>query len=514
MHNNFYFLRQLSDSLRAKLIGFTVVSCFSQNKEELILELNNERESFFIKASLQPNFCCLCFPKSFNRAKKNSIDLFNEVLIKKVVGVRQFANERSFALELEGGFALIFKMHGNLANIVLLNDDQVTEIFRNQFQDDYKLHLDKLDRTIDWSKEYFESNLNNLAKAYFTLGKDVCQQLENQFAFAHSTSEKWNLFQATLKQLTQPNFYIIDKNGTPALSLLLTDHVIAQFTDPVEAINDLFYRYTSSHSFSIEKSKVQRAISEGLKRAESYIQKNLVKLNQIENDQHYQLWGDLIMAHMHEVKIGTKTISLTNFYTNAEEEIKLKAELNAQQNAEAFYRKAKNQQIEINKLKESIGTKQNELSRLKNLLDQIEMATDFKSLKPLVNDKPDKKKGNSQKALPYHTFEYQGFQIWVGKNAEANDELTQKYSFKEDLWLHAKDVAGSHVLIKHQSGKNFPKDVIARAAELAAYNSKRKTDSLCPVAFTPKKFVRKRKGDPAGMVVVEKENVIMVVPKL
>ena len=116
--------------------------------------------------------------------------------------------------------------------------------------------------------------------------------------------------------------------------------------------------------------------------------------------------------------------------------------------------------------------------------------------------------------MPFHEFEFKGYKIWVGRNAESNDKLTLKYSHKDDLWLHAKDVAGSHVLIKHQSGKNFPKDVIERAAELAAYNSKRKTDSLCPVTVTPKKFVRKRKGDPAGAVVVEREDVIMVEPKL
>lgn len=102
----------------------------------------------------------------------------------------------------------------------------------------------------------------------------------------------------------------------------------------------------------------------------------------------------------------------------------------------------------------------------------------------------------------------------MGRNAEANDELTLKRAYKEDLWLHAKDVAGSHVLIKYQAGKPFPKDVIERAAQLAAYNSKRKTDSLCPVVVTQKKYVRKRKGDPAGAVVVEREQVILVEPKL
>ncbi len=123
-----------------------------------------------------------------------------------------------------------------------------------------------------------------------------------------------------------------------------------------------------------------------------------------------------------------------------------------------------------------------------------------------------KKIGGNPRTCRYHEFEFKGFRILVGRNAEANDKLTLKYSYKDDLWLHAKDVAGSHVLIKYQSGKNFPKDVIEYAAGLAAYNSKRKNESLCPVAFTQKKYVRKRKGDPAGMVVVEREEVILVAP--
>jgi predicted ribosome quality control (RQC) complex YloA/Tae2 family protein len=115
--------------------------------------------------------------------------------------------------------------------------------------------------------------------------------------------------------------------------------------------------------------------------------------------------------------------------------------------------------------------------------------------------------------LPYRETEFKGFIIRIGKSAADNDELTLKYSHKDDLWLHAKDVAGSHVIVKQQSGKEFSKDVIERAAQLAAFYSKRKGESLCPVAVTAKKFVRKRKGDPAGAVVVEKEKVILVEPK-
>jgi predicted ribosome quality control (RQC) complex YloA/Tae2 family protein len=106
-----------------------------------------------------------------------------------------------------------------------------------------------------------------------------------------------------------------------------------------------------------------------------------------------------------------------------------------------------------------------------------------------------------------------GFRILIGRNARNNDLLTQRFAYKEDLWLHARDVSGSHVLIKYRPGKSFPRNVIERAAELAAWYSRRRTDSLCPVTVTPRKFVRKPKGLAEGQVLIEKESVVMVVPK-
>jgi hypothetical protein len=82
VHNNYYFLKQLSKHLHQKLTGFRAVACFSQNKDELMLEFNNSHQSYFIKASLQADFCCLSFPDQFNRARKNSIDLFAEIILK------------------------------------------------------------------------------------------------------------------------------------------------------------------------------------------------------------------------------------------------------------------------------------------------------------------------------------------------------------------------------------------------------------------------------------------------
>jgi len=100
----------------------------------------------------------------------------------------------------------------------------------------------------------------------------------------------------------------------------------------------------------------------------------------------------------------------------------------------------------------------------------------------------------------------------VGKSSKANDEMLRRYVWKEDLWLHAKDVSGSHVILKYKAGQRFPAPTIERAAELAAYYSKNKTESLAAVIYTPCKFVRKVKGSAPGAVMVDKESVIMVHP--
>ena len=79
--------------------------------------------------------------------------------------------------------------------------------------------------------------------------------------------------------------------------------------------------------------------------------------------------------------------------------------------------------------------------------------------------------------------------------------------------MHARDVSGSHVIVRNPSKETIPSPVLERAAELAAYYSKRRSDTLCPVIHTPRKYIRKPKGLAPGAVKVDKERVIMVVPK-
>src|SRR3989337_1972439 len=92
VHNNFYFLRQLSSALESTLNGAVISECFSQSKDELILRLETPTGSFLVKASLLPSFSCVSFAENFQRARKNSVDLFPKLTGGRVSGIRQFNN--------------------------------------------------------------------------------------------------------------------------------------------------------------------------------------------------------------------------------------------------------------------------------------------------------------------------------------------------------------------------------------------------------------------------------------
>lgn len=516
MHNNFYFLRQLCKELHHPLQDAVISECFSQSREELVIRFETHTVPFFIKANLVPAQSCLQFPGEFQRARKNSIDLFPGIIGRRVIGLRQFENERSFAIELSDNIVVLFKMHGNRSNILFFQEGICREIFKKSLKPDWNIRLENLDRDIDFSYSAFLENQSDLHRLYFTFGKITWMHLEHHGFNGASIERRWELINETLGLLNHPTYYVSLVNHTIALSLLPIGEIRRQHPGAMAAANDFFFESTNTFVFEKEKNEAISRLQASIVSSRNYIEKTQGKLNELKKDGHYKVWADLIMANLHSIPPGSAEVTLENFYNNGKPvNIKLKSLSSPQKTAEVYYRKAKNQQIEIDHLTSAIRNKHEAITRLETLMNNLAKSNDLKSLRLLTKAlRSEKSVNDDTSSLPYYEFEHNGYKIWVGKNAESNDTLTLKLGYKEDLWLHAKDVSGSHVLIKHQSGKKFPKDVIERAAELAAYNSKRKTDSLCPVIVTPKKFVRKRKGDPPGLVVVERETVVMVTPKL
>ncbi len=539
MQNNYYFIRSLSNELSKQIIGYEIATIFSQNKDELLIGLidnDNPETEFWIRATFTPELTTLSFPQSFARAKRNSVDLFDSLIGKKIISIRQFNNERAFGIELEGNknntnFTLLFKLFGNRSNIILFsqnenNEQEIEAIFQHKLQTDWEIVYDDLDRSLEQEKEDVVEN--GIKKTFPTFGKDVLKYLDNKVGENKELENYWNETEKLITYfdaIENLDYYIFLKKDEVKLFIINPNEVFEQ-NDKVEILHktdnaieacNLFYMEFSKRYYLLkEKNAASKAIEKRHRQTQNYIDKTLKSIEKVENQMRYEEFGHILMANLHQIQPRSKSVELFDFYKNEQITIPLKDNLTPQKNAELFYRKGKNQKLEIDNLYQNLEKKEEQLRLFESQLEEINNFESLKEMRKFLKDnkiKVTNLQENEPDELPFKVFEYQDFQILVGKNSKNNDLLTQKYAYKEDLWLHARGVAGSHVVIKYRAGKPFPKSVIEKAAQLAAYYSKSKSDSLCAVIVTPKKYVRKPKGAALGAVVVEREDVVMVEPK-
>ena len=534
------------------------MACFSQDRDEVILVFaqakgkQNYYKPYYIKATLRPDFSGLVFPETVQRARVNSVDLFESLTDsatetehgpgqtvpklsppgRAVVGVRSFMNERCLAILLEDDYTLLFKFFGNRPNLLAFRGNAVVDLFNHNLTGDWQLALNALDRPIDQSYEAFERADFDHRKLFPTFGKVVNLYLEEQKKPGGAIT--WDLIQDVVRRLEQPRYYLIRIGHKPTLSLLPVGEpsegrtpegfVRREFDNSIEAANRFFIAYNGLSTFEQEKANWLRLLDKRQKRAQSQIDGNTQRLVARDEGVSHEQMGHILMANMHDIPEvpGAKSperVILYDFYRDQPVTIKLKPDLSPQKNAENYYRKSKNEKIEEDHLTNQVSAREVEIERMTQQKGEIGQIGTLKELRryvkqaSLLQDAPSMASSDGAQAQLFKEVSIDDFRIMIGRNAKNNDLLTQKYAHKEDLWLHARDVAGSHVIIKYRAGKTFPKNVIERAAELAAWYSKRRTDSLCPVTVTPKKFVRKPKGLAEGQVIVEKEDVVMVVPK-
>jgi predicted ribosome quality control (RQC) complex YloA/Tae2 family protein len=543
MHINYYFLRQLAPALALNLSGLKLMECFSQDRDELVLafaqakgKLNYYRP-FYIKASLRPDFSGLFFPEAISRARTNSVDLFTDITQtdtegnaegRAVLGVRSFLNERCLAIDLADGYSLLFKFFGNRPNLLIVKDNEVADLFNHKLIGDRQLQIDALDRPIDQSWDAFVGAGFDHRKLFPTFGKVVNAWVKERVSDTDTGEQKWQLIQDTLRLLDRPTYYVLQFEHKPTLSLLPIGAGEAradggafqkEFTEPLEAANRFYTSFNGQNVFDREQGELLRVLDKRQKRAESLIDANLQRLLARETGPSHEEIGHILMANLHAIaevpgQRSPESVVLDDFYREQPIKIKLKTDLSPQKNAENYYRKAKNEKIEEDHLNQQIASREAELTATARHRTTIAEMVSLKLLRKYAKQNNLLTESPAEVAAQlFKEVEHEGFRILIGRNAKNNDLLTQKHAYKDDLWLHARDVSGSHVVIKFQAGKPFPKTVIERAAELAAWYSKRRTDSLCPVMVTPKKFVRKLKGFAEGQVVVDKEDVVMVVPR-
>ncbi len=514
MHNNHFFLRILAQQLRQILTYARLKQCFSQEKDELVIGFERQNgDDFWIKCCFSPQFSTLQFPTQFHRAGRNSIDLFSDLLLHEVQDVYVFENERAIGLDFLGQQTLVLKLFGNRSNVILFQEGEHVAQFQKKLGKDYELSLSALHRSIPQDFDAFELATGDYKALYPTLGKEASAYLDAIGYPNRSLEAQWELLQDTLQNLEEPLISIIETTKGIGLTIFpIHGEALFQSQNAIDALNQFYSLHYSIGEFRREKSVLLELLTKQRVKAVHYLESLTKQQHVRETNLAYEEIGNILMAFLHLIPAGAKSVELEDFYHGGTIQIKLNPLLSGPENAENYYRKAKNYIKEIAHWQANVDRKQAEIELLSEQLSQISTAENRKQLKPFlpllrvnaasVADMSD---------LPFKQFETDGWQIWVGKNAKNNDLLTLKYAKKFDIWLHARDVSGSHVIIRNPQQRTVPKHIIEKAAELAAHFSKRATESLCPVIVTAKKYVRKTKDLLPGQVIVDREEEVVLV---
>ncbi|MDJ0366979.1 NFACT RNA binding domain-containing protein [Hymenobacter sp. H14-R3] len=517
MHTNYYFLRQLAPALTAQLRGYRVASCFSQEKDELVIGLLSETGTeFWLKAQLGAAFPALALPETFHRARQNSVDLLPELLGRTVAQVTVWPQDRVLQFTFtEDGATLVFKLYGPRPNAIFRPAPGApAQLFHQRYATDADLGPSPADAPAP--------PVGPTGKLPPALADLPARFLREQRGYAAaSLPQQQQLADALRLELENPaHYYVIYLDGRTRLSLVPLGELLATLpsADPIGALRRFVPLALARRALETERRQLRQLLTRRADEAGTSAHLAGQRLHALAHEAGYRHRADLIMAHLHAIAPGTAQLEVIDFYTNEPVVLKLKPLEKPQRTAENLYRKAKNQQIEERQLQGRINSREAEALQALELLEELDAQPALAELRGLrawrkqhaLDPTPAATKAATE--LPFKVFEDQGFTILVGRNAQNNDLLTQKYAHKDDLWLHAKDVSGSHVVIRHRAGQPVPEPVVEHAAQLAGWYSRRQHDSLCPVTVTPKKFVRKPKGARPGQVLVERERVVLVVP--
>jgi len=285
-----------------------------------------------------------------------------------------------------------------------------------------------------------------------------------------------------------------------------------------EGLNKYFKVTVTSNVISEKKKNLLKYVDSQIKKFKK-IQKNIkVDLKKNENFEKYKNIGDILAANMHQIKYGMKKITVFDFYNNEEVTINLDPLLSPNDNLNFYYNKYNKGKRTISALDSRFLDIQNEIRYFEEIKMFIEKENDFIGIEEIENELnlsnsgnkiKNKIKLNKSKKRELLSFDYKGFQIFVGRNNKENEEISFSKGQPNDIWMHAKDIPGSHVLIL-RNNKEVPEDVLLHAATLACDYSKAKKGDKVTVDYCERKFVKKIKNSKPGNVIYTNFHTLLI----
>ena len=297
---------------------------------------------------------------------------------------------------------------------------------------------------------------------------------------------------------------------------IINDYSISKILENYYATKDIKDRI---HQRS---SDLRKSISIKLDRLYNKLNKQEKELIESENADIYKIKGELITSYIYMIEKGMESVEVANFYDPEYKNITISLNTNftPSENAQKYFKKYNKLKTAKKEITSQMEITKEEIDYLENIMLSIENCENLAELMDIreelgkvgyLRSKNNSKKETKLTTKPHEFVSSNGFKILVGKNNKQNDHLTLKVASNEDIWMHTKNIPGSHVIIKTE-GKEVPDETIFEGAMLAAFFSKSKMSSQVPVDYTKKKNVKKPNGAKPGMVIYDTNNTIYVTP--
>ncbi len=534
-----FFLHHLTKELQEELLYGRIQKVNQPFERELVLTIRNNRQNYKLLISAHPVFGRIQTTKA-DLPNPQIPNTFTMIMRKYLQGavienITQIENDRileiAFSNKNEIGdhikVTLIIEIMGKHSNIILIDksENKIIESIKhigfsqNSYrtilpgstyiappQTDARNPFTIVDEKLFEILQTEDLSPKNLQRLFQGLGRDTASQLAAQL-----TDNKLKQFRTFFAQSCQPN---LTENSFAAV--LFSDSL--QNFHTLSEVMDYFYQEKA------ERDRIAQQASDLIHRVQNELDKNRKKLakqekelSDTDNAEEFRQKGELLTTFLSLVPNNQDSVELDNYYTGQKITIALDKALTPNQNAQRYFKK-------YQKLKEAVKhltglieeTKQSihyfesvEYSLSQANMDEIEDIREELVQAGFMKRRSTDKRHKRKKPEQYLASDGKTI-IMVGRNNLQNDELTFKMAKKGELWFHAKDIPGSHVLIK--DNLNPSDEVKTDAAELAAYYSKARLSNLVQVDMIEAKKLNKPTGGKPGFVTYTGQKTLRVTP--
>ena len=562
------FLNSLLNNLKETLLEAKIDKINQPEKDEIILTFRRDRKNIKLLIS-----SCASFPRLHftTTQKENPIKapMFLMVLRKYLIGGRIisieqlnadrvviFTIESSDELGFDSVYSLIVEIMGRHSNITLVRnrDNKVMESIKhitpdiNSYRilypgvtyvyppeskklDPFKLEEESfqnyiLENSIEFNENFFSNLLTGVSKPlskelyYNMVNKNI--SFDNVFSYIQdfiSNFDKNCVFCIYKNENgIYKDFYCLKLTNNPSYKYSI------DFDSPSEMLDDFFSTKDKQERLINRSTDLQKLIHTNIERC---LKKSKIlndNLKESSKKESVKIKGDLLTSYIYLIKDDMDFIEVENFYSENCEKIKIQLEKGKtpSYNIQKYYKRYNKLKVSEEWAISQLEKNEEELNYLNSVMTNIlnvESYDDIEQIKTELKEtgyvkfrksKNDNKKSKTKEGKPHHFISSTGMDIYVGKNNLQNDYLSLKFAHRNDMWLHTKEIPGSHVIIK---GENIDDETLREAAIIAAFYSKGKESSKVPVDYTMVRNLKKPNGSKPGMVIYSTNKTYYAEPK-